>query len=137
MKRALVLAEAALLADSPMLADALEGLAFSLQTFGMREESPDQQNPRDVPTLAQRALAIREKRMKDDPGAYLALVEMMTSIPAIPTMPEERPRRMVRAMALAQNELGPGHLVTAVLFDAIAVEHAMLCFGYFIAAPCD
>jgi hypothetical protein len=137
MKRALVLAEAALLADSPMLADALEGLAFSLQTFGMREESPDQQNPRDVPTLAQRALAIREKRMKDDPGAYLALVEMMTSIPAIPTMPEERPRRMVRAMALAQNELGPGHLVTAVLFDALAVEHAMLCFGYFIAAPCD
>jgi hypothetical protein len=132
MKRALVLAEAALLADSPMLADALEGLAFSLQTFGMRE-----QNPRDVPTLAQRALAIREKRMKDDPGAYLALVEMMTSIPAIPTMPEERPRRMVRAMALAQNELGPGHLVTAVLFDALAVEHAMLCFGYFIAAPCD
>ena len=125
MKRALVLAEAALPADSPILADTLEGLAFSLQTFAMDKESPDQQNPRDVSTLTQRALAIREKRIKNDPGAYLVLVEMMTSIPAIATTPEERLRRLARAMALAQNELGPGHLVTAVLFDALASEYGI------------
>ena len=112
-KRAIEIAEETQPADSELLADALETLgATALITLELHAD------PADIGAL-QRALVIREKHIKSNPYAYLALFDQMTTFIVAPKAPEGCARMFVRAIGIAESELGLGHPVIAGLLDRL------------------
>ena len=112
-KHALDLATATLPADDLLLADALDGVgtASTLEEFpyGGMKRMPE------IEPLRMRSLAIREKRIKADPTAYLDLVERMASMYWITSRGSECDRLMARAIDIAKEQLGQDHPVVAGL----------------------
>lgn len=126
LKRALEIASQSLPADDLLLADALDALGSSyildfypiLTPKGFPEAEP----------LLKRALAIREKRIKANEAAFLDLVDRLASLYAGNQRNDDCDRLIIRAVGMAQEELGEDHPVVAALFWSLS-EHSQFRLG--------
>jgi CHAT domain-containing protein/tetratricopeptide (TPR) repeat protein len=118
LKRALEIASQSLPADDLLLADALDALGSSyildfypmLTPKGFPEAEP----------LLKRALAIREKRIKANEAAFLDLIDRLASLYSGNQRNDECDRLIIRAVGMAQEQLGEDHPVVAALFWSLS-----------------